>query len=130
MTQVKYTGLLIYRSSKVINGYCFRLLGCDNLLCSNRKLIQSNQRIDRSLSQRLLNAMGQACRRMLSGPRQGHLTKTGGLREDSLPEVEPRTIIKGKRELENVCAWAGRRAVCAEGVNMYKSQSDRVPGRL
>ena len=64
------------------------------MFCSNRKLIHSNKRINRSLSQRLLNAMGQACRRMLSEPRQGHLTKTDGLREDILPEVEPRMIIK------------------------------------
>ena len=67
------------------------------------------------MSERLLNAVGQASRRMLSESRQGHLTKTGGLREGILPEVEPRMIIKGKRELETVSDWGGRHAACAEG---------------
>lgn len=67
------------------------------------------------MSERLLDAVGQASRRMLSESRQGHLTKTGGLREGILPDVEPRMIIKGKRELETVSDWGGRHAACAEG---------------
>ena len=86
---------------------------CGNLLCSNRKLIQRDQRINRSLSHSLLSAMVQARTRMLSEPRQRHLTNTNELREGILPELEPRMNHKGKDGVGGCMTGEGR-MLCAQ----------------